>query len=160
MRDTLRRLDVRRPVGHNDIFRRNKDRDLPREVGVVIDLLEGVTREAQAPQHPLMLRPVLDHLVGQLVVHVRSDTNGGLFLLWRFLTDNLGLYRTSSRERAHHGLGLELHQCFGQQRVVDSTRSRPRLGAVLDLQTKQLKAVHVSLNPVLTGASIFIKRAQ
>ena len=138
MRDTFSRLEITGTVRNDDIFSRDEERNLPSKVRVVVDLLEGVTRETQAPQHPLMFRAILFHHVGQLVVHVSSDTNRSFLLLRGLLADNLRLDRTSGGERTHHGLGLELDQCFGKQGVVYTTRPRPRLGAVFDLQTKQL----------------------
>ena len=113
MRDTFSGLEVTSTVGHDDIFSRDKDRDLPSKVWIVVDLLEGVTRQTQAPQHPLMFGAVLSHHVGQLVVHVSSDTNRSVLLLRGLLTDDLGLNRASGGERTHHGLSLELDQCFG-----------------------------------------------
>ena len=104
-----------------------------------------------------MFWAILDHHIGQLVIHIRLDTRRGITLLGRFLTDDFRAYRTSSRECLHHGLSLELNQSFGEERVVYAARTRPRLGPVFDLHTKQFETIDIGLYPVLAARQVFLK---
>ena len=103
-----------------------------------------------------MLGAVFLHHIGQLVVHVILDTDSRCFLGWGFFTNNLRFDRASSRERAHHGLGLELDQRLGQHRVVHTASAFPWLTALLDLHAKQLKSIDISLHPVLATGNVFL----
>ena len=107
-----------------------------------------------------MLGPILRHDVGELVVHIRLHALGGVTRLGRLFTDDLRPHRALCRERLHHGLSLELDQSFRQKRVVHPAGTGPRLGAVLDLHTQQLKAVDVGLYPVLAAADVLVKLTQ
>ena len=160
MGHALAGLQVRGPVGDNDVFRRDKLRGLTLQVGVVVDLLERVTGQSKAPQHALMLRAVLHHALGQLVVHIYLHALGRILLLRRFLADDLRLDRPRCREGLHHGLCLELHQGFRKQWVVDTARAGPRFRPLLDLHTQKLQTVDVGLYPVLAGADVVLELAQ
>ena len=153
------RLQVTRAVWHYDVFSRDKVRHLTVHAGVEVHLLERIARQAQAPQHALVLRAVFLHHVRQLVVHVILDTQCGLFLGRGLFANDLGLDWTSGWKRGHHGLGLKLHQRLRQHGVVHAACAFPRLRALFDLHAQQLKAVHVSLHPVLAAGDVFIKVA-
>ena len=103
-----------------------------------------------------MLGPVLIHPVRKLIVHVDLHAHGSVTGLGRFLTDNLRTDGSLSRERLHHGLSLELNQCFREQRVINTAGTGPRLGPILYLQAQKLEPVNVSLNPVLTAVNIVL----
>ena len=134
---TLSSLKVRGSVGHHNVVSGHEHRHLTAQRRVVIDLLERVTRKTQAPQHPLVLGPILRHDVGQLVVHVILDAACSVALLRRLFTDDLRPHRPLGRERLHHGLSLELDDRLSEKRVIHTTGTRPRLGAVLDLHPQQ-----------------------
>ena len=107
-----------------------------------------------------MFRAILDHHVGQLVIHVFLDACSGVLLLCGLFADNLRTHRPLGWERLTHSLGLELDDSLSQQWVMHTTCAGPRLRAVLDLHTQQLKAVYVCLYPVLTTGNILIKLAK
>ena len=156
MRNTLSTFQIRRTVRHDDVFSRDIDRRLTVKARVKVDLLEGVTCQSKAEQHPLVLRAVLLHDLGQLIVHVISDTNGRVLLLRGLLTDDLGLDRPCRREGLHDGLGLELNRRLHQQRVEHPARTRPRFCPVLVSQTKDLQSLDVGVEPVFTRGEILL----
>ena len=104
-----------------------------------------------------MFRAILDHHIGQLVIHISLDTLRGIALLVSLFTDNLRAHWPSGRECLHHGLSLELNQSFGEERVVDAAGTRPRLSPVFDLHTKQFETIDVGLYPVLAARQVFLK---
>ena len=156
MGDTLSRFEVRRAIGHHNVVCGHVHRHLPPYRRVVIHLLERVTGKTQAPQHPLVLRAVLNHAVGQLVVHIVLDAPRCIALLRCFFADNLRPHRSLGRERLHHGLSLELNDRFSEERVVHTAGTGPRLGAVLDLHPQKLKTIDVSLYPVAATGDIVV----
>ena len=103
-----------RAIGYNHILSGEVHRSLTAQCWVVVYLLEGVTRQAETPQHPLMLRPILDHHIGKLVIHVVLNPGRSVTLLRGLLTDDLRPHWPLGRERLGHGLGLELDQRFGE----------------------------------------------
>ena len=109
---TFRSVEVRSPVGDNQVFRRDVQRNLPLQCRVVIHLLEGITTQPQTPQHPLMLGPILRHDLGQLKIHILRDVYCRFFLLRRLLTNDGRLHRPRRGESFHDGFGLELDESF------------------------------------------------
>ena len=101
-----------------------------------------------------MLRPVLDHHISHLIIHVVLNALSRSFLLWRLFTDDLGLDRARRREGLHHGLSLELNHGLCQQRVVHTTSTGPRLHPLFKLQAQQLQSIHVRLHPVLAAGNV------
>ena len=104
-----------------------------------------------------MLRAILDHHIGQLVIHIFLDACSGVLLLYSLFTDYLRTHRPLGWECLAHSLGLELNYRFGQQWVMYTTCTGPRFRTVFDLHTQQLKTVYISLYPVLAAADIFVK---
>ena len=158
--DALCRLKVGRAVRHHHILGGDIHSRLAAKARIVVDLLEGVARQAQTPQHPLVLGPILRHDVGELVVHIRLHALGGVTGFGGLFTDDLRPHRALGRERLHHGLSLELDQSFRQERVVHTAGTGPRLGAILDLHTQQLKTVYIRLYPVLAAADVLVELTQ
>ena len=157
MRDPLGSLQATGPIRHNDVLGSDKHRHLTAFAWVVVDLLERRACQRQRPQHLLVLRAVLGHHLGKLVVHVLAHACGGLFLKYVGLTHNLRLHRPHCREGLHHRLGLEPHNCLGQHRVEYATCALPRFCALFVVQTQQLQPVNVGLNPVLTVHAVLDK---
>ena len=104
-----------------------------------------------------MFGAILDHHIGQLVIHVFLDALCGVLLLVGLFTDNLRTHRPLGWECLAHSLGLELNYSLRQQWVMHTACAGPRLSPVFDLHTKQLKAVYVCLYPVLAATNIFVK---
>ena len=92
------RQEIGRTVGDNEVLCRNEMGTDAAHAGIVVNLLEGGTGQGQGEQHLLRFRPELRHLLGQQVVHVLLDTLRLLFLLVRYLANNLGLDGTGGRE--------------------------------------------------------------
>ena len=98
VRETFCGEDFRRSIGQNDVFSRHKHRNLTLHVRVVVHLLERTAANGQVPQHPLMLWPVFNHHLSQLVVHVFLHTNSRCVLLRSAFSNDVGLDRTRRRE--------------------------------------------------------------
>ena len=150
----LCRLQTRRTVWNDDIFRRHIYRCLAVQLDIHVHFLERVTGKAQAPQHALVLGTVLDHHFRQLIVHVITNTLSCFLDLRGLFADDLCLDRTRCGERLHHGLGLELHNCFSQDGVVHTTRAIPRFSPVFHLHAEQLKAIDICLNPLFATSNV------
>ena len=158
MGDALGVIDIRRPIRHNNIFSRQEDSNLPPHCRVVVDLLKSRASQAKRVQHPLMLGTILNHLVGQLVVHVILDTLRSLFLHLIHGTHDLSLNRTSSRESLRDHFRLETHSSFRQQGGVDTTRTRPRLGALLILHAKDFQAFDKRIHPIFAAVNVSVNK--
>ena len=104
MCDALGILDVRRTIRYNDVFSGDKRSNLATLTWVVVHLLERTAREWQRPQHLLVLRAILSHHLGQLVVHVLAHAGCGFFAEDVDRANNLGFHRPHRWERLHHGL--------------------------------------------------------
>ena len=154
VRHALSVEDARRPVRHDDLFGGDEHRHLPPQAGVEVDLLERSACKAQRVQHALVLRAILRHHLGKLVVHVVADTFGSFFLELGDGTNDLGLDRTRSGERLDDGVRLEAHSRFGQDSGVHATRAVPRLGALLILHAQDLKALDERIDPVLATGDV------
>ena len=135
MRNTLGCLNIRSTIWHHKIISRHIHRRLSIKPWVKVDFLKRITRQPQSPQHLLVLRSVLNHHIGKLVVHICLHTTGRLFFLFSFFANNLGTHRTLRWKCLHDGLSLKLHYSFSQQGVVHTTRSGPRLCAILNLKS-------------------------
>ena len=107
-----------------------------------------------------MLWPILRHLLQNLVVHVFLNPGGCRFRILGRCPHNGSLDRTCSRERLCNHLRLEPNSRFCQHCGVNATRSTPRLCTLVVLHTQDLKAFHISVNPVLTGVDISIHQCQ
>ena len=81
MGDAVAGVQVRGPVGQDDVFSRDEHRHLTPQAWVVVHLFERTASGWQAPQHALMLGPELTHHLCQLVVHVELNANSGFLLL-------------------------------------------------------------------------------
>ena len=97
-------VNFRDAVRQDHIFSRNKHRHLTTDTGVKVHLFKRRTGTWQVPQHFLVLRAVLRHLLGELVVHVFLDTHRRFFFLWRFFTNDLCTYRPFGWEGLHDGV--------------------------------------------------------
>ena len=137
VRDPLGSLQVTRAVGHNDVFSGDKHRHLASLAWVVVDLLERTARNGQVPKHLLVLGAVLIHHVGQLIVHVFTNSRCRLLHLGSVFAQNDSLHRPSGWERLGDTLALEPNHALSQHGVEHTTRPLPRLGAVLVLQAQQ-----------------------
>ena len=156
VRDPMAALDVRGAIRQDNVLCGHKQADLTLKAGVVVDLLERRAGGRQAPQHLLVLGPVLDHLLGELVVHVRLHPGSGLPLLGGFLADDFGQHRTLGREGLHDGLRLESDDRLGDHGVHHATGAVPRLRALLVLQPQQLEPVDIRLLPVLAAVLVVV----
>ena len=157
VRHTLGTVKGSSSVRHHDVLGRDIHRHLPVHVGVEVDLLERVACQRQCKQRPLMLRTELQHLLGQLVVHIFFDTGGGFFFLPSLLANDHGLDRPCSGERLHDGLGLELDRALHQHRVEYPAGTGPWLGTLLDLDPQELQTLDVSVKPVFAALNVLIK---
>ena len=110
---TFSTLDVGRTVWHDDIFGWQVYGRLTTEGRVCVDLLERRARKTQRVQQPLMLRAILSHHLGQLIVHVVTDALRGLYFLLRLLTQYPSLHRARGGECLTHGLRLESYDRLG-----------------------------------------------
>ena len=121
-------------VRQDHIFSRNKHRYLTANTGVKVHLFKRRTGTWQVPQHLLVLRAVLRHLLGKLIVHVFLNTHRRFFFLGRFFADDLGTARSFSWEGLHDGVGLEAYYCFCNHRMEYSACAVPWLCAFLELE--------------------------
>ena len=101
-----------------------------------------------------MLRAVLDHLFGQLIVHVVLNSCRCLLFFPRYLADDLCFDRSVWRKGLDNRLRLELHDRFGQDGVINTTGAFPRLCSVVYPQAKEFKTLLVSPFPVLSGVLV------
>ena len=136
--DAWARGDLRGAVGEDDILSRHKGRDLPVHARVEVDLLERRPGDGQVPEHLLVLRAVLHHDLGQLVVHVRLHPLRSVLFLTAAFADDVGLHRARGRKQLGDGFALEPHDGFGQHGAEHAAGTRPRLGALLNFEAQQL----------------------
>ena len=156
MGDAVAGVQVRGPVGQDDVFCGDKHRHLTAQARVVVHLLERATSGWQAPQHALMLRPELTHHFCQLVVHVELDTHSGFLFLRGLLAQNFGTYRALRGEGLRDRLRLEAHNRLGNHRVEHARRAVPRFCALLVLEAQQLQPFCVGFLPVLAGVLVVL----
>ena len=104
-----------------------------------------------------MLRAVLHHDVGQLVVHVLFDTSGSFFLLRRVFTDDLCLDRASGWECLGNTFRLKPHNGLSQHRVEHTTRTVPRLRTFFIPQTQEFQTLNVGRHPLFPVHDVFVE---
>ena len=104
-----------------------------------------------------MLRPKLDHLLGQVVVHVLNHTGSRLLYLPIIFTNNFGFHRPHGGESFGDHLGLKTNGRFSQHGVVHPASSIPRLRPLFHRQPKEVQTVYIGLFPFSTGITIIIK---
>ena len=101
-----------------------------------------------------MLRAVLNHHIGQLVVHVDLDTQRGVFFLPRNFPDDLGSDRARGRECLTHGFGLKTNSSFGQNCGIYATRALPRVCTLFVFEAKHLKTSNKRVRPVFSTVNV------
>ena len=156
MGDAVAGVQVRGPVGQDDVFGGDEHRHLTPQAWVVVHLLERTARGRQAPQHALMLWPELAHHFCQLVVHVELDTDSGFLLLWGLLAQDFGTHRALRGEGLRDRLRLEAHHSFGNHRVKHARRAVPRLRALFVLEAQQFQPLCVGFLPVFAGVLVVL----
>jgi hypothetical protein len=149
-------LNVEGAVGEDDVLSRNEQRYLPAHVRVEVHLLERRPSSRKAPQHLLMLWTELGHLLGQLVVHVRLNSESSRLLLSSLLANDLGHDWAFGGECLHYGVALEPNHRLGNHWMHHATSTTPWLSTLFVLQAEQLQAVHIGLLPVLAGVLVVV----
>ena len=134
MGHTLGTLQIGSAVGHHDVLCRDEHSYLTANRGVVVDLFKRRAGDRQGPQELFVLRAVLRHPVGKLVVHVVLHTQSGIFLIQRLFADDLRLDRPHGGEGLHDPFSLEANHGLSEHGVEHAAGPVPRLGTVFVLQ--------------------------
>ena len=140
MREARADAEVRGTIRHHEVLSGDENRRRTLQNGVIIGLFEGRTRQRQPEQHQLQLVAILGHLLSDEVVHLVLDAVGLICLLRRQFTHDFSADRPAGGHQLAHCLRLEPHHGLCQHRVVHPGGPCPRLRAVLDLHTQQIKA--------------------
>ena len=156
MRDPLSVQDARRAVGDDEVFSRYEHCRLPLHARVEIHLLERASSQPQGVEHPLVLRAVLRHHLGELVVHVIAHPVSGFFLEPVDGTDDFCLDRALRREGLDDGLALEAYGSFSQHRGEHSAGTVPGFCALFVLHAQDFQALDIHIHPVLAGCNVGI----
>ena len=101
-----------------------------------------------------MLWAVLWHFLGQLVVHVISDTLGCIFLHLIDSADDLCFYRPGGRECLHDGLCLEPDRRLGEDRREHSARTIPRFSAFFIFHAEYFESLDEGVCPFFSGHDV------
>ena len=154
VRVARRGLQVRRTVGHDEVFGGHEHRHRTLKDRIVVDFLERRASQRQAKQHLFKLVPILRHFFGDDVVELILYALGLLGFLRRQLPGNFCTYRARRGVELAHSLCLEPHHGLGQHGVEHTRRTFPRLRAVLDAHTQQVQTLDIGHGPVSAAVAV------
>ena len=105
-----------------------------------------------------MFGTVFNHSFSELIVHVSSNTFGGVFFLSVNFTQDLGLDRAASRECFTHRFGLEPDNRFGQQRTKHTAGIVPGFSPLFVFETQNLQTFYIGFGPLFAGLDVCINQ--
>ena len=141
-------------IRNDDVFGRNKYGSLTAKAWVKVDFLKSRASKTQVEQQTLMFRPILWHLLCELVVHVITNSFGSLFLELVDGPNNFCFDRAFGRKSFNNRLRLKSDSRLSQDSWENTASTIPRLCALLILHAKNIKALNVHLSPVFATCHV------
>ena len=103
-----------------------------------------------------MLCAVLNHLFGELEVHVITNSIRRLFLHLVHGTNDLGLDWALSRKSLSNHFRLETNSGLCQQRRVNAASTRPRLCSLFILHPQHFQTLNERVHPVFARVDVSV----